>query len=195
MEPPLSNHVLLFACFLIIFLSSSPTPADARASPLVRSVCKATRDSFGQNYTLCVKTLWSDARIQSLVASNDLKELAINILEVAAETAKDAQELLNSYQPMIKSSKETKAIQQCAQSYGSVASCFRGTQDEVKEEDTMANYTVARVSDDIGVCEKALSSDGVKLPATISTRLQLVKLYNNIGYTITIQLLGIWLHH
>ncbi|KAB2635294.1 pectinesterase inhibitor-like [Pyrus ussuriensis x Pyrus communis] len=96
---------------------------------------------------------------------------------------------------MIKSSKETKAIQQCAQSYGSVASCFRGTQDEVKEEDSMANYTVARVSDDIGVCEKALSSDGVKLPTTISTRLQLVKLYNYIGYTITIQLLSIWLHH
>ncbi|CAN6686399.1 hypothetical protein FF1_034154 [Malus domestica] len=194
MESPLSHHLLLLACFLLLFLSSSPTPADARASPLVRSICKATRASFSQNYTLCVKTLWSDARIRSSATSNDLKELAINILEVAAETAQDAQELLNSYQPMIKSSKETKAIQQCAQSYGSVASCFRGTQDEVKEEDTMANYTVARVSDDISVCEIALSS-GVKLPTTISSRLQLVKLYNNIGYTITIQLLSIWLHH
>ena len=118
MESPLSHHLLLLACFLILFLSSSPTPADARASPLVRSVCKATRDSFSQNYTLCVKTLWSDARIRSSAASNNLKELAINILEVAAETTKDSKELLYNYQPMIKSSKETKTTQQCAQSYG-----------------------------------------------------------------------------
>ncbi|RXI00206.1 hypothetical protein DVH24_037754 [Malus domestica] len=152
--------------------SSSPTRADARASPLVGIVCMGTRDFFGQNYSQCVKTFCS---------TNDLKELAINILKVAAETAKDAKELLNSYQPVIKSCKETKAIQQCAQSYGSIASCFQGTQDEVNEEETMANYTVVRIFDDNDACEKSMSSDGVKLPNSISTRLQLVKLYYNHG--------------
>ncbi|CAB4289364.1 unnamed protein product [Prunus armeniaca] len=182
------SYVLFFAFFLL-FLSSSPAPADARASPLLRSVCKQTRDSFHQNYTECVKTLSSDARIRSS-ASNDLKVVAINVLEIAAETATDTQELFNSYLQM---ETGTKAIQQCAQSYGSVASAFQGTLDGVKEEDDMVNYTAARIVDSIVVCEKALSSDGVELPQTISNRVHLVRLYKDIGCTVTSQLVSIWL--
>ncbi|KAL6269295.1 hypothetical protein ACE6H2_026206 [Prunus campanulata] len=186
MDSPLSP-VLFFALFLF-FLSSSPAPADARASPLVRSVCKQTSDSFHQNYTECVKTLSSDARIQSS-ASNDLKDLTINVLEIAAETATDTQELFNSYLRMTESS--TKGIQQCAQSYGSVASAFQGTLEGVKEDHDMVKYTVAPIADGIAVCEKALSSDGVKLPRTISSRVNLVSLYKDIGFTLTSQLASI----
>ncbi|KAH0976843.1 hypothetical protein GBA52_026562 [Prunus armeniaca] len=187
MDSPLS-HVLFFALFLF-FLSSSPAPTNARASPLVRSVCKQTSDSFHQNYTECVKTIGSDARIQS--SASNIKDLTINVLEIAAETATDTQELFNSYLRMTESS--TKAIQQCAQSYGSVASAFRGTLEEVKEDHDMVKYTVAPIADGIAVCEKALSSDGVELPHTISSRVNLVSLYKDIGFTLTSQLASIGL--
>lgn len=177
-------YVLFIACFLS-FLSSAPTPVDARASPLVRSVCKQTRDSYGHNYTECVKTLWSDTRIRSS-ASNDVKDLAINVLEIAAESAIDTQELFNSYLQMIKSSSNgSKAIQQCAQSYGSAALAFRGAVDGVKDNDDRVNYTVARIVNDLNACDNVLSSDGVHVPNTISTRVHMVKLYMEIGTTIT----------
>lgn len=187
MDSPLSR-VLFFSLFLF-FLSSSPVPADARASPLVRSVCKQTSDSFHQNYTECVKTIGSDARIQS--SASNIKDLTINVLEIAAETATDTQELFNSYLRMTESS--TKALQQCAQSYESVALAFRGTLEGVKEDQDMVKYTVAPIADGIAVCKKALSSDGVELPHTISSRVNLVSLYKDIGFTLTSQLASIGL--
>ena len=124
-----------FIASLLLCLSSSPTPfANARASSLVRSVCKQTQDQFGYNYKQCVKSLWKDIPTRS--ASN-LKDLDTAILKLALTNAQQSKAFfvnaLNTTDNNIV--KGSGAVKQCADSYDFAVDGFTFSMWGIKDND------------------------------------------------------------
>ncbi|XP_068310052.1 uncharacterized protein [Pyrus communis] len=180
-----------FIASLLLCLSSSPTPfANARASSLVRSVCKQTQDQFGYNYKKCVKSLWKDIPTRS--ASN-LKDLDTAILKLALTNAQQSKAFfvntLNTTNNDIV--KGSGAVKQCADSYDFAVDGFAFSIGGIKDNDKSVSQILTQVQDEIVRCGKALTSTEIELPYLVSSTNFLTMLYRDVAFLITSQLFHI----
>ncbi|XP_050145224.1 uncharacterized protein LOC126620936 [Malus sylvestris] len=180
-----------FIASLLLCLSSSPTPfANARASSLIRSVCKQTQDQFGYNYKRCVKSLWKDIPTRS--ASN-LKDLDTTILKLALTNAQQSKAFfvnaLNTTGNNIV--KGSGAVKQCANSYDFAVDGFAFSVRGIKDNDKSVSQILTQVQDEIVRCEKALTSTEIELPYLVSSTNFLTMLYRDVAFLITSQLFHI----
>ncbi|KAB2614958.1 DNA polymerase epsilon catalytic subunit A-like [Pyrus ussuriensis x Pyrus communis] len=180
----------VFIASLLLCLSSSPAPfANARASQLVRSVCKQTQEQFGYSYRQCVKSLWKDIPIRS---ATNLKDLDIAILKLAVASAAQTKATFEkAFNATDKNANGTAAIKQCVDSYdfalGSFVFAVRG----VNDGDKSVTKILTRAQDDLVRCQRALASVEVQLPMSVSTTNFWVMLYRDVAFLVTSQLLNI----
>lgn len=172
----------LFIASLLMFLSS-PTPVNARTSPLVRSVCKETLHYTNRNYGECVKALWPDARIKSAL---NLKDLGIATLELAKENANVT---LASFNNLLHISNSGNTdIKLCGALYGLMVKGFQVAIEELKKDHDVVNYILEMVQKYQDICLNAVAPplathtfDGVLVPSSIHVAM----LYRDIAFAIT----------
>nr|URX64855.1 pectin methylesterase inhibitor [Pyrus x bretschneideri] len=159
----------VFIASLILCLSSSPAPfANARATQLVRSVCKQTQDQFGYNYKPCVKSLWKDIPIR--LATN-LKDLDIADLKLAAANATQTKATFEkAFNATSKNANHMSAIKQCVDSYDFALGAFVFVVPGVNDGDKSVIEILTQAQDELVRCQRALASVEVQLPMPISVR-------------------------
>ncbi|XP_050141051.1 uncharacterized protein LOC126617008 [Malus sylvestris] len=180
----------VFIASMLLCLSSSPAPfANARASQLVRSVCKQTQEQFGYNYRQCVKSLWKDIPIRS---ATNLKDLDIAVLKLAAANAAQTkatfEKALNATD---KNANGTTAIKQCVDSYDFALGAFVFAVRGVNDGDKSVTEILTQAQDDLVRCQRALASVEVPLPMPVSTTNFWVMLYRDVAFLVTSQLFNI----
>ncbi|CAN6695470.1 unnamed protein product [Malus baccata var. baccata] len=180
----------VFIASMLLCLSSSPAPfANARASQLVRSVCKQTQEQFGYNYRQCVKSLWKDIPIRS---ATNLKDLDIAVLKLAAANAAQTkatfEKALNATD---KNANGTTAIKQCVDSYDFALGAFVFAVRGVNDGDKSVTEILTQAQDDLVRCQRALASVEVPLPMPVSTTNFWVTLYRDVAFLVTSQLINI----
>ncbi|CAN6695468.1 unnamed protein product [Malus baccata var. baccata] len=180
----------VFIASMLLCLSSSPAPfANARASQLVRSVCKQTQEQFGYNYRQCVKSLWKDIPIRS---ATNLKDLDIAVLKLAAANAAQTkatfEKALNATD---KNANGTTAIKQCVDSYDFALGAFVFAVRGVNDGDKSVTEILTQAQDDLFRCQRALASVEVPLPMPVSTTNFWVMLYRDVAFLVTSQLFNI----
>ncbi|XP_050141483.1 uncharacterized protein LOC126617467 [Malus sylvestris] len=179
----------VFIASLLLCLSSSPTPfANARASQLVRSVCKQTQEQFGYSYRQCVKSLWKDIPIRS---ATNLKDLDIAVLKLAtANAAQTKATFEKAFNATDKNANGTAAIKQCVDSYDFALGAFVFAVQGVNDGDKSVTEILTQAQDDLVRCQRALASVEVQLPMPISTTNFWVMLYRDVAFLVTSQLLN-----
>ncbi|XP_070674687.1 uncharacterized protein [Malus domestica] len=180
----------VFIASMLLCLSSSPAPfANARASQLVRSVCKQTQEQFGYSYRQCVKSLWKDIPIRS---ATNLKDLDIAVLKLAAANAAQTkatfEKALNTTD---KNANGTTAIKQCVDSYDFALGAFVFAVRGVNDGDKSVTEILTQAQDDLVRCQRALASVEVPLPMPVSTTNFWVMLYRDVAFLVTSQLFNI----
>ncbi|XP_050138693.1 uncharacterized protein LOC126615021 [Malus sylvestris] len=180
----------VFIASMLLCLSSSPAPfANARASQLVRSVCKQTQEQFGYNYRQCVKSLWKDIPIRS---ATNLKDLDIAVLKLAAANAAQTkatfEKALNATD---KNANGTTAIKQCVDSYDFALGAFVFAVRGVNDGDKSVTEILTQAQDDLVRCQRALASVEAPLPMPVSRTNFWVLLYRDVAFLVTSQLFNI----
>ncbi|XP_050141050.1 uncharacterized protein LOC126617004 [Malus sylvestris] len=180
----------VFIASMLLCLSSSPAPfANARASQLVRSVCKHTQEQFGYNYRQCVKSLWKDIPIRS---ATNLKDLDIAVLKLAAANAAQTkatfEKALNATD---KNANGTTAIKQCVDSYDFALGAFVFAVRGVNDGDKSVTEILTQAQDDLVRCQRALASVEAPLPMPVSRTNFWVLLYTDVAFLVTSQLFNI----
>ncbi|XP_068310018.1 uncharacterized protein [Pyrus communis] len=180
----------MFIASLLLCLSSSPAPfANARASQLVRNVCKQTQEEFGYSYRQCVKSLWKDIPIRS---ATNLKDLDIAILQLAtANAAQTKATFEKAFNATNKNANGTAAIKQCVDSYDFALGAFIFAVRGVNDGDKSVTKILTQTQDDLVRCQRALASVEVQLPMPVSTTNFWVMLYRDVAFLVTSQLLNI----
>ncbi|KAB2615146.1 DNA polymerase epsilon catalytic subunit A-like [Pyrus ussuriensis x Pyrus communis] len=180
----------VFIASLVLCLSSSPAPfANARASQLVRSVCKQTQDQFGYNYKPCVKSLWKDIPIR--LATN-LKDLDIAVLKLAAANAALTKATFEkAFNATSKNANGMSAIKQCVDSYDFALGAFVFVVRGVNDGDKSVMEILTQAQDELVRCQRALASVEVQLPMPISATKFCIMLNRDVAFLVTSQLLNV----
>lgn len=191
----IQNHMdsricyVMFIASLLLCLSLSPAPfANARASPIVRGVCKQARDKLGRDYKQCIRALWRDTPVR--LASN-LKDLDIAILKLALANAGQSKAFFESMLNTTNSVKGTKAIKQCVRSHDFALGGFVFTIQGVSDGDKSSSEVLTQVQDEFVGCERALTLDRVQLPNLLSAKHFLTILFRDVALLVTSQLWNI----
>lgn len=179
------NILIIISIFLFLHNYPSLTLAtDAtKSTNLIKKVCDATKEK-----SFCTQVLESNPRANS---ASTMPDLALVTMDLARENAINTlnffQEMLKN--PQIEPSLKT-ALETCAgpSGYGHAAISFKCSLNELKKDAMTSNYDVSIVSDDIKICEDAMTpSKGINynIQHSIADKNNVMKKFQSITVAAT----------
>ncbi|KAL5138552.1 hypothetical protein HKD37_10G028702 [Glycine soja] len=169
---------LLFTLCLILIISQSPLPTNARAHGhyMIGQICKQlTRQD---DKIKCPIILRANPKI--LRAKNYL-EFSSAVLELGMHKGIEGQKFLKG---LVKA-KSSPAIAECANfCYDAVVNGFKGAMNELKDDPMTANYDAGVVSDGPATCERALADEHIVDPAISALNNRIMLLSAIASYAI-----------